>query len=230
MKKFTAEQRLFLEHMAAGDSVRQATAEIGRSYSAPYGWARKDRDFAAQFAAVCPKFREYLSGKNVATVAAVLSAEIATISLHQLAMQRLEREVRTDGPNAVLASAAIVLTIPQAIATDTPADDVETPVASDTFELSTMQKETPTMALHRMMDEVFPLNAPCTYQADTRHVRRHLEFYYNCDLTVELQASAITIANILRRYLESRFSVAFEPDISIHTARLYSVPQPKTSA
>ena len=234
MKKFTAEQRLFLEHLAAGDSVRQATAEIGRSYSAPYGWARKDRDFAEQFAAVCPKFREYLSGKNVATVAAVSSAEIATISLHQLAMQRLEREVRTDGPNAVLASAAIVLTIPQPIATDTPAvetdDAVATPVAPDTFELSTMQKETASMALHRMMDEVFPLNAPCTYQADTRHVRRHLEFYYNCDLTVELQASAITIANILRRYLESRFSVAFEPDISIHTARLYSVPQPKTSA
>jgi hypothetical protein len=156
-------------------------------------------------------------------------AKAPALSLHQLAMQRLEREVRTDGPNAVLAS-AIVLTIPEAIATDTPADVVETPVASETFELSTMQKETPSMVLHRMMDEVFPLNAPCTYQADTRHVRRHLEFYYNCDLTVELQASAITIANILRRYLESRFSVAFEPDISIHTARLYSVPQPKTSA
>jgi hypothetical protein len=230
MKKFTAEQRLFLEHLAAGDSVRQATAEIGRSYSAPYGWARKDRDFAAQFAALCPKFQAYLSGKNVATVAAVSSAEIATISLHQLAMQRLEREVRTDGPNAVLASAAIVLTIPQAIATDTPADDVETPVASDTFELSTMQKETPTMALHRMMDEVFPLNAPCTYQMDTGHVRQHLEQYYNCNLEVELQTSAKSISNTIRYYLTGRFSVAFEPHKSGHAARVYSVPQPKTRA
>jgi hypothetical protein len=234
MKKFTAEQRLFLEHMAAGGTVISATDAIGRSRSVVYGWARRDPNFCAQFAAVCPTFAAYLSQKNSATAEAVSSAEIATISLHQLAMQRLEREVRTDGPNAVLASAAIVLSSPQAIATDTPvveADSVvETPDAPETFELSTMQKETPTMALHRMMDKIFPLNAPRTYQMDTGHVRRHLEQYYGCNLEVELQTSAKSISNTIRYYLTDRFPVAWESHFASHTARLYSVPQPKTRA
>jgi hypothetical protein len=37
MKKFTAEQRLFLEHMAAGGTVISATDAIGRSRSVVYG-------------------------------------------------------------------------------------------------------------------------------------------------------------------------------------------------
>ena len=234
MKKFTAEQRLFLEHLANGLTVRKAATAIGRSYSAPYGWARNDRNFAEQFAAVCPKFRTYLSFKNAGTVAAASSTKNATISLHQLAMQRLEREVRTDGPNAVLASAAIVLISPQAIATETPAvegnEDIATPIVPEAFQLLPIQNETPSMTIERMMDEVFPLNAPCTYLTDTRHVRRHLEHYYNCDLGVKFRASGTTIAIILRKYLESRFSVAFEPDVSVHTGRLYSMPQPKTQA
>ena len=145
-------------------------------------------------------------------------------------MQRLEREVRTDGPNAVMASAAIVLTVTQDIATDTPDAVVETPVASDTFELFTMQKETPSMALHRMMNEVFPSNAPCIYQVDTGHARQHLERFYDCNLEVELQTSAKSISNILRYYLAERFSVAFETHHSSHAARIYAVPHPKTRA
>jgi hypothetical protein len=234
MKKFTAEQRLFLEHMAAGGTVISATDAIGRSRSVVYGWAKRDPNFCAQFAAVCPTFAAYLSQKNSATVEAVSSAKIATISLHQLAMQRLEREVRTDGPNAVLASAAIVLSSPQTIATETPAvegnEDIATPIVPEAFQLLPIPNETPSMTLKRMMDEVFPLNAPCTYQMDTGHVRQHLEQYYGCNLEVKLQTSAKSISNTIRYYLTDRFPVAWEPHLASHSARLYFVPQPKTRA
>jgi hypothetical protein len=221
-------QTQFLELIAQGATVVEATAAVGYSRGIVWHWTNASPEFAARLNAT-----RMLVGKrhaNKPTPTTTVMAKAPALSLHQLAMQRLEREVRTDGPNAVLASAAIVLTIPEAIATDTPVDVVETPVASDTFELSTMQKETPTMALHRMMDELFPWNAPCTYQMDTGHVRQHLEQYYNCNLEVELQTSAKSISNTIRYYLTGRFSVAFEPHKSGHAARVYSVPQPKTRA
>lgn len=221
-------QTQFLELIAAGATVTEATAAVGYSRGIVWHWANASPEFADRLTALRMSLGKKQATKRAPT--ATVMAKTPALSLHQLAMQRLEREVRTDGPNAVLASAAIVLTIPQPIAIDTPADVVETPVAPDTFELLPMQKETPSMALRRMIDEVFPLNAPCTYLTDTVHVRRHLEQYYDCNLQVELQSSAKSISNTISYHLTDRFAVAFEPHGASHAARLYSVPQPKTRA
>ena len=221
-------QEQFLELIQCGATTPEATAAVGYSRGIVWHWAKANPVFAARLNALRPSVAKSHAIKPAMNPPVM--AKAPALSLHQLAMQRLEREVRTDGPNAVMASAAIVLTVTQDIATDTPDAVVETPVASDTFELFTMQKETPSMALHRMMNEVFPSNAPCIYQVDTGHARQHLERFYDCNLEVELQTSAKSISNILRYYLAERFSVAFETHHSSHAARIYAVPHPKTRA
>jgi hypothetical protein len=230
MKKFTAEQRLFLEHMAAGKSVMNAASAIGRSHSAPYGWARRNPVFAEQFAALNPKFRTHLSNTNVDTVAAISS--IATISLHQLAMQRLEREIRTDGPHAVMASAAIVLTTPQAMPSDTPVaeSDQASDSASGQIQLLAFNHETVSSAMYRMLNEVFPKDAPRTIHADIWAIRAHLEQYFDCNLSEYFGVKALNISNNLKNHAGNMFPVVFSPKRSMHGARIYLIPEPATRA
>jgi hypothetical protein len=219
-------QEQFLELIRCGATTPEATRAVGYSRGIVWHWAKANPMFAARLNALRPSVAKSHAIKS--TPNQPVLAKAPTLSLHELAMQRLERELRTDGPNAVLAAAAIALTATQDIATLTPDAVAETPVVSETFELFTMQNETPSMALHRMMSEVFPLNAPCTYQVDTGHAREHLERFYDCNLEVELRTNAKSIANILRYYLSERFPVAFETHQSSHSARIYAVPQPKT--
>ena len=230
MKKFTAEQRLFLEHMASGKSVMDAAAAIGRSHSAPYGWARRNPVFADQFAALNPKFHAHLSNARVDTVAAVSS--VSTVTLHQLAMQRLEREIRENGPNAVMASAAIVLTSPQATSTDPLVVDSNqaTDSAVGQFQLLASNNETVSSALHRMLNEVFPKDAPRTIHADIWAIRAHLELYFDCNLSEYFGVKALNISNNLKNHAGTMFPVVFSPKRSMHGARVYLIPEPATRA
>ena len=230
MTKLTAEQLLFLEHMAAGCSPTAAALAIGRSNAISWGWARRNPEFAARFAVLHPKYRVPPAAAPLAKSVSQASTKKAT--LDQLAMQRLEHELRTDGPNAVLAAAAIVLVSPQATPVDSPVFENETSddadVVPDELQLVSLQSETPSMALSRMLNEVFPLNAPCTYSVDASHARHHIERYYNCNLEVEMQLSSKSISNVLRHHLTERFTIVFEPQLRSHGARIYAVPQPVT--
>lgn len=236
MNKSTAEQRLFLEHMAAGKSVMDAAAAIGRSRSTAYGWARRNPVFAAQFASVNPKFQAYLSNTQVDTVSAVPPAAIvaqktpAGLTLHQLAMQRLERELRANGPNAVLAAAAIVLTSPQAAPVDSPAVEADT-VSDDAPESLGLQVTNLSVDdLIQMFHEVYPIGELPAIPADTTKIKKCIEQYFDCELETALQLSRRSIANILSRMAAKSFPVVFETQGPSHMPKIYMVPHPKTRA
>ena len=220
----------YLSLIEAGYSPADAARSLGYSRSIGSAWAQNDAEFRARFAAL--RLAAANNAHNAGTELSQAIVAQSTLTLQQLAMQRLERELRTDGPNAVLAAAAIVLVSPQATPVDSPVLEDETSneadVVPDELQLVSLQSETPSMALSRMLNEVFPLNAPCTYSVDASHARHHIERYYNCNLEVEMQLSSKSISNVLRHHLTERFSIVFEPHLRSHGARIYAVPQPVT--
>lgn len=233
MTKLSEKQTQFLALIEAGATPRDAGIALGyRKGSIAWYWADKNPVFAKRFRDAWPPFGKNNPEKYQIAAAVIEKAPVLTV--FQLAMQRLERELRVNGPNAVLAAAAIVLTSPQAAPVDSPPVEAETSndadaVADDSC-LLLLRGETPSMALSRMLNEVFPLNAPCTFSVDVGNARHHIERYYNCNLEVELQSSPKSISNLLRRHLTERFSIVFEPHLRSHGARIYAVPQPVTRA
>lgn len=153
-----------------------------------------------------------------------------TFTLPELAMQRLERELRVDGPNAVLAAAAIVLTSPQAVSVDSP------PVEANEAPANALESHQPTATQHstsdlyRMFHEVYAIGEPPTIPADASKIREHIEAYFNCSLPTMLNMSPRSIGGHLRVIAACSFPVAFESGGHSHMGKIYMVPQPKTRA
>ena len=153
-----------------------------------------------------------------------------TFTLHELAMQRLEREVRTDGPNAVMAAAAIVLASPQATPVDSPLVEANEAPANvpESHQLTAAQLST--NDLYRMFHEVYSIGELPAIPADASKIREHIEAYFNCSLPTALNMSPRSIGGHLRVIAACSFPVAFESGGHSHMGKIYMVPHPKTRA
>ena len=228
MKNLTAEQLLFLEHMAAGYSVKAAARAIGRSSSAPWGWAKRYPAFLERFVIVYPNYRR--SGDTAPAVKPAPAPSTNRATLHQLAMQRLDREIRTDGPNAVIAAAAVILIVPQVTTPNTigvePDGVAEVADTPEQLELTPPAIVDPLAALSGMFYEVFPVEAPRTMAADTSIMRHYIEQYFACNLGNQFSVSARNISRRIAKLASDSFEVARHRTPNNHT-NVYLVPQPK---
>ena len=231
MKNLTAEQLLFLEHMASGCSVKAAARAIGRSSSAPWGWARRYPAFLERFVIVYPNYRR--SDEKAPAVKPAPAPSTNRATLHQLAMQRLEREIRTDGPNAVIAAAAVILIVPQVATPDMlgvePDGVAEVADVPEQLELTPPAMIDPLAALAGMFYEVFPVEAPCTLAADTSIMRHYIEQYFSCQLDDEFSVPPRSISRRLAKLASDSVQMARHRTPNNHT-NVYLVPQPKARA
>jgi hypothetical protein len=232
MTQMTSEQRIFLERISTGDTIEQAAKAIGRSRSIPWNWSKKNTVFADAFAAVYPKYRATVIRRQ--SKLSLPEAAPVCLSNHELAMRRLLRELRVDGPNAVLAAAAIVLTSPQAAPVDSPAvetdESVEVSAVPDQFALTAPVQETPQSILTRMFDEVFGGDQPCNYEGDTLTIRYCMERYFGFNLEEHLNMSGHSIGNNLGHIARRKFPVAMVRRHKHHASQVYLLPTPKTRA
>ena len=233
MTKLTTEQRLFIDYMKQGHELKEAAEMLGRARSTPWYWARTSADFAAQFAVVYPSFGRFPTRKVKAKVkpeSKAGQAAAATVTLHQLAMQRLDREIRTDGPNAVLASAALLLIADPACTTIVEPDDaVEVAAEPGDFALKSPSVRTSQDELAAMFSEVFPAENPVTFAADTSIMRHYLEQWYGFSIVEKLNLSSRIIACHLAKLVAASYPVACTRSGGNH-AKVYLIPQPKARA
>ena len=233
MTKLTTEQRLFIDYMKQGHELKEAAEMLGRARSTPWYWARTSADFAAQFAVVYPSFGRFPTRKVKAKVkpeSKAGQAAAATVTLHQLAMQRLDREIRTDGPNAVLASAALLLIADPACTTIVEPDDaVEVAAEPGDFALKSPSVRTSQDELAAMFSEVFPAENPVTFAADTSIMRHYLEQWYGFSIVEKLNLSPRIIACHLAKLVAASYPVAYTRSGGNH-AKVYLIPQPNARA
>jgi hypothetical protein len=229
MTKLSQAQKQFLELIKTGSKPSEAGVAVGFSKGIGWYWAEKDPVFASKFRDVWPSFGRNNPEKYQFDSAVRAKAPVLTVS--QLAMQRLERELRTDGPNAVLAAAAIVLVSPYAAAEDLPAVETdEAPANALSFPEQPPVTQLSIDDLQEMFCEVFPVGELPAVPADTSKLREHIETYYNCSLPEVMNTSSRSIGNRLRFIAAASFPVAFASAGKSHMGKIYMVPQPKTRA
>jgi hypothetical protein len=230
MTKLTTEQQLFIDYMKQGHELKKVTDMLGRARSTPWNWARTSADFAAQFAVVYPPFGQRPDRKVKAKAKPKSKAEQAvapTVTLHQLAMQRLDREIRTDGPNAVIAAAAVLLIGATTCAAVVEPDAApEVVAAPDDFALESPSAPTGQDELAAMFAEVFPTDNPATFAADTSIMRHFLDEWYGCSIAEKLNLSSRMIASYLAKIVAAAYPVAYTRGGGNH-AKVYLIPQPK---
>ena len=233
MTRLTTDQRLFLDYMRSGHDLRESIAMLGRARSTPWNWARTNPDFADQFAVLYKPFGERATrqAKDKATrESARVDAPAMALTLRNLAMQRLDREIRTDGPNAVLASAALLLIADPAYTTIAEPDGaVEVAAELGDFALKSPSVRTNQDELAAMFSEVFPAENPVTFAADTSIMRHYLEQWYGCSLVEKLNISSRIIACHLAKLVAALYPVAYTRSGGNH-AKVYLIPQPKARA
>ena len=145
-------------------------------------------------------------------------------------MRRLERELRIDGPNAVLAAAAIVLVSPQVTSVETPAVEADKPSADAPESYELMVSQLSITDLRRMFYEVFPIGELPAVPADTTKIKQCIERYYDCNLEEQLQLSRRGVSNILSKMAAKSFPLSFQTQGPSHMPKIYLAPTPKTRA
>ena len=230
MAKLSEKQKQFLLLLEAGATPRDAGVALGyKKGSIAWYWADKNPVFAKRFRDAWPPFGKNSPDKYQIAPAVIEKAPVLTAC--QLAMQRLERELRADGPNAVLAAAAIVLVSPYAAAVDSPAVQTDEALANALgFQEQPMVTQLSIDDLPEMFCEVFPVGELPAVPADTSKLRDHIETYYNCSLPEVMNTSARSISNRLRHIAAASFPVAFARTGKSHMGKIYMVPHPKTRA
>lgn len=238
MTKFrlTRKQTQFLRLLSEGQTVVQAMHAVGHCRTTAWYWAKRNPEFAQQLKAIYPRFGAISDAKQEALPLVEVETSLLSASgdsLHQLAMQRLAREIRTDGPNAVLASAAVILGASQAVPAVLSANAVdvalESAVTQAEEQTSPPLREAPMQVLTRMVDEVFSSDQPNTYEADTCTMRYCIERFFDVDLSAELSCSGFTLGAYLARIASEKFEVMPRHRKHRSIAKTYLMPVPKIS-
>ena len=100
----TSEQEEFLRHLESGKTITQAARAIKRSRTIAWRWAKLNPEFAQRFT----PHKECLMKPQATSVEAVPRISPPD-RIRDAAFSRLVREIESDGPGAVLASAALLM-------------------------------------------------------------------------------------------------------------------------